>query len=133
MNSPSSAGLVSNQSGASVQETVDRLTRLLEDRGFTLFRVVDHSGTAERAGVQMPQSKLVMFEKPSTGAAVMAAAPLAGFDLPLRVLVCEDGDSIVSVTYSAPNFLAERYGLDDELRAPFDAVESIVDALCDQT
>jgi len=57
---------------------------VIADRGFTLFRVIDHSGTAERVGVQMPDPKLVMFGKPTVGAAVMLAAPLAGLDFPLK-------------------------------------------------
>ena len=125
----SSAGVVTKGSGESVADTVDRLTRLIEERGFTLFRIIDHSGQAERVGVQMPEMKLVMFGKPAVGASVMVASPLAGLDLPLKVLVWEDGNGAVSLSYNSPTFMAERYQLDGALRAPFDAVESIVDAL----
>jgi uncharacterized protein (DUF302 family) len=88
------------------------------DRGFTVFNVIDHSGVAERAGVQIPDSKLVML-----------ASPLAALDIPLKVLVWEDRAEAVSVSYNAPGFLAERHHLEGALRAPFDAVESIVEAL----
>jgi uncharacterized protein (DUF302 family) len=127
-NPQSSGGIVTKQSNKSVAETVDRLTRVMEDRGFTLFRVIDHSGTAERAGVQMPDSKLVMFGKPAVGSNVMVAAPTAGLDLPLKVLVWEDPNGAVSVTYNSPGFLAERHQVESALRGPFDAVESIVGA-----
>jgi uncharacterized protein (DUF302 family) len=73
-NPQSLAGIITKHSSKSVAQTVDRLTRVIADRGFTLFRVIDHSGTAERVGVQMPDSKLVMFGKPTVGAAVMLAA-----------------------------------------------------------
>jgi uncharacterized protein (DUF302 family) len=125
----SSAGIVTRPSSQSVAQTVDELKRLIEDRGFTLFRVIDHSGTAERVGVQMPESKLVMFGKPTVGASVMLAAPPAGLDFPLKVLVWEDADRAVSVSYNSPEFLAERYHIEGALRAPFEAVESIVDAV----
>ena len=125
----SSAGVITKLSGKSVAETVDRLRQVIEDRGFTVFRVIDHSGTAERVGVQMPDSKLVMFGKPTVGATVMVAAPLAGLDLPLKVLVWEAGNGAVSVSYNSPAFLTERYHIEGALRAPFDAVESIVDAV----
>jgi uncharacterized protein (DUF302 family) len=115
-------------SSRSVAETVDRLKRVIEVRGFVLFRVIDHSGTAGQVGVQMPDSKLVMFGNPSKGAAVMRATPLAALDFPLKVLVWEDGKGVVSVSYNSPGFMAERYGLDGALRAPFDAIESIVEA-----
>ena len=127
-NGQSSAGVITKLSDKSVAETVDLLRRVIEDRGFTVFRVIDHSGTAERVGVQMPDSKLVMFGKPTVGAAVMVAAPLAGLDLPLKVLVWDDGTGAVSVSYNSPVFLAERYHIEGGLRAPFDAVASIVEA-----
>jgi uncharacterized protein (DUF302 family) len=132
-NPQSSTGISTKHSSKSVAQTVDRLAGVIADRGFTVFRVIDHSGTAERVGVQMPDSKLVMFGKPTVGAAVMLAAPLAALDLPLKVLVWEDGNGAVSVSYNSPGFLAERLHIDGALRAPFDAVESIVEATLDDT
>ena len=128
-NSQSSVGIVTKRSRNSVGETIDTLTRLIEERGFTLFRVIDHSATSERAGVHMPDSKLVMFGKPAVGASVMLAAPPAGLDFPLKVLVWEDGNGAVSVSYNSPGFMAERHHIEGSLRAPFDAVESIVEAV----
>jgi uncharacterized protein (DUF302 family) len=125
----SSDGVITKRSTKSVAETIDRLSRLIADRGFTLFRVIDHSETAERAGVQMPESKLVLFGKPAVGAAVMVAAPLAGLDFPLKVLIWQDGNGAVSVSYNSPGFLAERHHVENALRAPFNAVESIVEAV----
>jgi len=128
MSEGAQSSVVTKLSSRSVAETVDRLTGFIADRGFTLFRVIDHSGTAEGVGLPMPDMKLVMFGNPTKGAAVMLTAPLAGLDLPLKVLVWEDGNGVVSVSYSSPGFMAERYGLDGALRAPFDAVESLVEA-----
>ena len=127
---PSSDGVITRASSKSVAQTIDGLKGAMADRGFTVFNVIDHSGVASRAGVQIPDSKLVMFGKPSVGAAVMLAAPLAGLDIPLKVLVWEDSNGAVSVSYNSPGFLSERHHLDEgELRAPFEAVESIVEAL----
>jgi uncharacterized protein (DUF302 family) len=124
-----SDGVITKSSSMSVAEAIDGLRRVMADRGFMVFNVIDHSGVAERAGVEMPDSKLVMFGKPNVGATVMVAAPLAGLDIPLKVLVWEDGNGAVSVSYNSPGFMAERHHLDGALRAPFDAVESIVEAL----
>jgi uncharacterized protein (DUF302 family) len=125
-----SDGVVTKASSTSVSQTIDGLRRVMADRGFTVFNVIDHSGVAERAGVQMPDSKLVMFGKPAVGAAVMVAAPLAALDIPLRVLVWEDRNGAVAVSYNAPGFLSDRHHLDEgAVRAPFDAVESIVEAV----
>jgi uncharacterized protein (DUF302 family) len=125
----SSDGVITKPSSTSVAQTIDGLRRLIADRGFTVFNVIDHRGVAERAGVQMPDSKLVMLGKRAVGAAVMVAAPLAALDIPLKVLVWEDRNGAVSVSYNSPGFLAGRHHLKGALRAPFDAVESIVEAL----
>jgi uncharacterized protein (DUF302 family) len=126
------SSVVTKLSSKPVVETVDRLKSVLEVRGFTLFRVIDHSGTAAGVGVPMPDSKLVMFGNPTKGAAVMVAAPLAGLDLPLKVLVWDDGSGVVSVSYNSPAFMAERHRLVGAARAPFDAIESIVEAAVSQ-
>jgi uncharacterized protein (DUF302 family) len=123
------SSVITKVSGRSVGETVARLKGFIADRGFTLFRVIDHSGTAEGVGVQMPDSKLVMFGNPAKGAATMLAAPLAALDLPLKVLVWEDGNGVVSVSYNSPAFMAERLRIEGAMAAPFDAVESIVEAV----
>ena len=96
----SSDGVITRPSSKSVAQTIDGLRRLMADRGFTVFNVIDHSGVAGRAGVQMPDSKLVLFGKPAVGAAVMVAAPLAALDIPLKVLVWEDRNGAVSVSYT---------------------------------
>jgi uncharacterized protein (DUF302 family) len=124
----SSDGVITRPSGTSVAQTIEGLRRLMAERGFTVFNVIDHSGVAERAGVEMPDSKLVMFGKPAVGAAVMAAVPLAALDIPLKVLVWQDRNGAVSVSYNSPGFLAGRHHLQGGLRAPFDAVESVVEA-----
>jgi uncharacterized protein (DUF302 family) len=108
----SSDGVITRPSSTSVAQTIDGLRRLMADRGFTVFNVIDHSGVAGRAGVQMPDSKLVMFGKPAVGAAVMVAAPLAALDIPLKVQVWEDRDGAVSVSYNSPGFLAGRHHLE---------------------
>jgi len=104
----SSDGVITRPSSTSVAQTIDGLRRVMADRGFTVLNVIDHSGVAERAGVQMPDSKLVMFGKPAVGASVMVAAPLAALDIPLKVLVWEDRNGAVSVSYNSPEFLAGR-------------------------
>jgi uncharacterized protein (DUF302 family) len=125
----SSDGVITKPSSKSVAQTIEGLRRLIANRGFTVFNVIDHSGVAERTGVQIPDSKLVMFGKPAVGAEVMLAVPLTALDIPLKVLVWEDRNGAVSVSYNSAEFLAERHHLQGALRAPFDAVESIVEAL----
>jgi uncharacterized protein (DUF302 family) len=122
-------GVVTKPSPVSVDETVSRLARLVAAKGLTLFAVIDHSGEAKRAGLEMPDAKLILFGSPVAGTPVMVAAPLAALDLPLKVLVWANTDGAVSVSYNSPRYLAARHHLTDELRSRLDPIESITDAI----
>ena len=93
---------------------VSRLTGVLESRGIRLFVVIDHSGEAGRVGLELRETKVVIFGNPLAGTPVMERAPLAALDLPLRVLVWADGEQ-TTMSYTGPAELAARYELDDEL------------------
>jgi uncharacterized protein (DUF302 family) len=122
-------GIVTKAAALPVDETVSRLTQLIADKGLKLFTVVDHSGEARKAGLNMPDTKLVIFGSPAAGTPVMVAAPLAALDLPLKVLVWADEGGAVSVSYNAPAYVAMRYHLSDELRSRLEGIESIADAV----
>jgi len=108
---------------------VERLQRLIDEKGLVLFAVIDHSGEAERAGLEMPDTKLVIFGSPIAGTPVMTAAPLAALDLPLKLLVWEDADGDVWVSYNSPAYLAARHHLDADLRARVEPINAISDAV----
>ena len=80
-------GLISKPSRNSVEETTARFAALLKSKGITLFTLVDHSGEAEKVGLKMPPTKLLIFGNPKGGTPVMLAAPTIAIDLPLKVLV----------------------------------------------
>jgi uncharacterized protein (DUF302 family) len=120
--------LVTKTSPRSVAQTVDRLTSLVEGKGMNVFAVIDHSGEAAKAGLELRDTKVVIFGSPQAGTPVMQAVPLAALDLPLKVLVWADGDQ-TKVTYTAPAALAERYGLSDELAARLAGIDPLTDAL----
>jgi uncharacterized protein (DUF302 family) len=108
-------GIVDIASNHSVDETVARLESILEAKGITLFAVIDHSGEAEKAGMKMPPTKLLIFGSPKAGTPVMQAAPSAAIDLPLKILVWEDGQQKVWISYNSPAYLQERHGFSVEL------------------
>jgi uncharacterized protein (DUF302 family) len=120
--------LVTKVSPLSVAETVARLSALVAGRGMKLFAVIDHSGEARANGLELRDTKVVIFGSPKAGTPVMQAAPLAALDLPLKVLVWADGDQ-AKVTYTAPAALAARYGLGDELAAPLAGIDALTDAV----
>lgn len=121
-------GLVTKESPASVAETVARLTTLIAERGLTLFGVVDHSGEAHAVGLELRETKVVIFGNPKGGTPVMQAAPLAALDLPLKVLVWDDGGQ-TRVSYYSPAALAARHGLTPELAARLAGIDPLTDAL----
>ena len=120
--------VVTKASAGTVAETVDRLTALLAARGLKVFDVIDHSGEAAANGLELRDTKVVIFGSPAAGTPVMEAAPLAALDLPLKVLVWDDGGA-TKVSYTAPAALAERYGLSDDLAARLAGIEALVDAV----
>jgi uncharacterized protein (DUF302 family) len=121
-------GVVTRASPWPVSETVDRFSELLRARGLKLFVVIDHSGEAAAAGLELRETRVVVFGSPAAGTPVMHAAPLAALDLPLKVLIWAGEDS-TQVTYLAPSALAERYGLDAELAGRLAGIEPLVEAL----
>jgi uncharacterized protein (DUF302 family) len=123
------AGIVTRPSAGSVSETVARLTEILASNAVRLFTVIDHSGEAAKAGLTMPDTKLVVFGNPAAGTPVMVAAPLAALDLPLKILIWQHADGATRVSYTSPAELAERHHLGPDLQARLEPVSAIADAL----
>ena len=108
-------GLVRVASPHTVDETVRRLEAAFAEKGLRVFAVIDHSGEAEKVGLRMQATKVVIFGSPKSGTPLMVAAPSLAIDLPLKALVAEDTEGKVSVTYNSPQYLKERHGVPDEL------------------
>src|SRR5712672_390142 len=119
-------GIIEKPSNHSVDETVNRLQHLLHSQGVTLFALVDHSGEAEKVGMKMRPTKLLIFGNPKTGTPLMLAAPSIAIDLPLKVLVREDSDGQVWVSYNCPEYLKQRHGLPEDLLANIAVVQALV-------
>jgi uncharacterized protein (DUF302 family) len=108
-------GLVRVASKYSVDESVERLKAIFAEKGLQVFAVVDHSGEAEKAGLKMRPTKVVIFGSPKAGTPLMVAAPTLAIDLPLKALVAEDESGKVWVWYNSPEYLQERHGVPAEL------------------
>jgi uncharacterized protein (DUF302 family)/uncharacterized membrane protein YidH (DUF202 family) len=108
-------GIVNQPSSHSVDQTVEKLEGILRAKGVALFAVIDHSGEAEKVGVKMRPTKLLIFGNPKAGTPLMLAAPSSAIDLPLKILVWEDGQGKVWTSYNSPQYLQERHGFPQEL------------------
>jgi uncharacterized protein (DUF302 family) len=122
------AGIVVKTSQLSVTDAVDRLSRLVSEKGMKLFAVIDHSGEARAAGLELRDTKVVIFGNPVGGTPAMDATPLVALDLPLKVLIYDDNGS-TRVCYAPPEELARRYALRDELAARFAGINALTDAI----
>lgn len=121
-------GVVTKSSPHSVADTVARIEGLVRAKRLTLFATIDHSGEAAKVGLQMPETKLVIFGSPTAGTPVMLAAPLAALDLPLKALVWEDHDARVWVSYNDTAYLAERHSIPAALATNLAGIDALVDA-----
>ena len=119
------SGIIDIPSSHSVDETVEKLQGILQAKGITLFALVDHSGEAEKVGMKMRPTKLLIFGNPKAGTPVMLAAPRSAIDLPLKILIWEDDQGKVWVTYNGPVYLQERHGLPTELLQNIAVVEML--------
>jgi len=122
------SGTVTKLSPRPVAGTVERLTELVKAKGMKLFAVIDQRAEAEQAGLELRETVLVIFGSPVAGTPVMDAVPLAALELPLKVLIWDDGGQ-TQVTYTAPETLAARYGLTPELAAKLAGIAPLTDAL----
>ena len=119
------AGIVDIPSNHSVDQTVEKLKAILAARGVTLFALVDHSGEAEKVGLKMPPTKLLIFGSPKAGTPVMLAAPSIAIDLPLKILVWEDPAGKVFLSWNSPAYLQERHGVPSDLLPGITVVEAL--------
>lgn len=118
-------GIVIIASRHSVDQTVDTLEELLRTKGIKLFALVDHSGEAEKAGLPMPPTKLLIFGNPKAGTALMLASPSIAIDLPLKILVAEDAAGAVWISYNSPEYLHDRHGFPAELLPNIAVIEAL--------
>lgn len=125
MTSNADNGIVTIPSHQSVDQTVQKLQGILQAKGVKLFVVVDHSGEAEKAGMQMRPTKLLIFGNPKAGTPLMLASPSVAIDLPLKVLVWEDATGKVWISYNSTAYLQTRHGLPPELVQNIAVVEAL--------
>jgi len=125
MTPAASKGIIDKPSNHSVDETVERLKNILQANGVTLFSLVDHSGEAEKVGMKMRPTKLLIFGSPKAGTPLMLAAPTAAIDLPLKILIWEDAQGNTWLSYNSSEYLKQRHGLPQDLLQNIAVVETL--------
>jgi uncharacterized protein (DUF302 family)/uncharacterized membrane protein YidH (DUF202 family) len=126
MTTTTESGILAVPSNHSVDQTVEKLKGILQAKGVTLFALVDHSGEAEKVGLKMRATKLVIFGSPKAGTPLMLAAPTIAIDLPLKILISEDAQGKVWISYNAPAYLLQRHNIPQDLLQNIAVVETLV-------
>ena len=121
------SGIVVLRSNHSVEQTVEKIEQALQAKGVKLFTLVDHSGEADKAGMKMPPTKLLIFGNPKAGTPLMLASPSIAIDLPLKILIAEDAGGAF-VSYNSPEYLRDRHHLPQELLANIAVVAALANA-----
>jgi uncharacterized protein (DUF302 family) len=118
-------GIVRVPSTHSVDETIERLKDILRSKGIALFALIDHSGEADKVGMKMRPTKLLLFGSPEAGTPLMLADPSIALDLPLKILVSQDAEGKVWLSYNSPEYLVQRHGLPKDLSGVLSAVRAV--------
>lgn len=126
----SAQGLVRQTSRWNFDDTIARLLQSIESKGITLLARVDHGADARRVGLELRDTTVLIFGNPRGGTPLMVANQETGIDLPLRILVWNDADGKTRIAYNAPDWIAQRHGLDAGLKPVIDALTGALDAIC---
>jgi uncharacterized protein (DUF302 family)/uncharacterized membrane protein YidH (DUF202 family) len=118
-------GIIHRPSNHGLDQAVEKLQTILRSKGVTLFALVDHSGEAEKGGLKMPPTKLLIFGNPQAGTPLMLASPTSAIDLPLKILVSQDAQGKVWISYNSPAYLQERHHLPADLLPNIAVVETL--------
>lgn len=118
-------GIVRIESASGVDETLYALQAFLAANGVRVFALIDHSGEAAKAGLKMPPTKLLIFGNPKAGTPLMLASPSAALDLPLKILIAEDSDGKVWISYNAAEYLQQRHGFPAALLSNIAVIDGI--------
>jgi len=119
-------GIISQPSQYSVTATLDRLEAVLQAKAITIFARIDQQAEAEKVGLSLRPTQLLLFGNPKAGTPLMVASPTIALDLPLKVLVWEASDSKVWLSYNGPNYLKQRFSLSDELVKNIAVIEPLI-------
>ena len=124
----SDAGIIAKPSPYSVAETIDRVESAAKAKGILIVARVDHGGAAEKVGMSLGPTQLLLLGNPKGGTPLMAAVPSIAIDLPMKVLAWQDADGKVWVGYNDPQYLKQRHGLTDEQAKPLGALGGLIDS-----
>lgn len=122
-------GMVAIESGFPVKQTIDRLEKIVAEKGLTVFLRVDHAAGAAKIGQELRPTELLVFGNPQGGTPLMLCAQSAGIDLPLKALAWQDAAGQVWLGYNDPAYLSQRHALGEDCAAAIAAMAKALNGL----
>jgi uncharacterized protein (DUF302 family) len=107
-------GLVVKSSNFSVSETLDRFSTIIKKKGITLFARINHAQGANKVGLSMPDTEVLIFGNPKLGTPLMLSQRTTAIDLPLKVIAWQDEKGKVWLAYNKPDYIATRHGITNQ-------------------
>ncbi|HEY9620964.1 MAG TPA: DUF302 domain-containing protein [Crinalium sp.] len=126
-------GIITSPAPYSVTETIDRLVAILQAKGITIFARIDQQAEAEKVGLSLRPTQLLLFGNPQAGTPLMVAEPAIALDLPLKILAWEAADGKVWLSYNDPNYLKQRFSLPDELVKNIAVIAPLIEQILKKT
>lgn len=123
--------LVTKRSNHSVAQTLDRLSDGLKSRGIAIVARVDHAAAAEKAGLSLKPTQVLIFGNPKLGTPLMQSNRKVGLELPMKILAWEDDNGQVWVAYAKPQFLQSTFAVTGR-DAVFQQMTNALNALSDE-
>lgn len=102
-------GLITVKSSSSPKQTIDRLEKMVKEKGMTVFARIDHAAGAAKVGRTLPPTELLIFGNPQGGTPLMECAQSAGIDLPMKAMAWQDASGQVWIGYNDPEWIARRH------------------------
>jgi uncharacterized protein (DUF302 family) len=104
-------GMVNVPSTFNVEETADRMESILNEKGMTIFKRIKHSEGAEKVGIELRETELIIFGNPKVGSPLMKCQQSVAIDLPQKALIWEDDKAKVWISYNDPRYLEKRHNI----------------------
>ncbi|WP_325894635.1 DUF302 domain-containing protein [Grimontia sp. NTOU-MAR1] len=105
-------GLIKIQSAHSVAQTADNIEGFLKEKGLTQFARINHAANAEKVGLELRPTEVIIFGNPKVGTPLMQCAQSVAIDLPQKMLISQDAENNVWLTYNDPMYLKERHNME---------------------
>lgn len=102
-------GVINVESVYDVGQTADRMERILNEKGMTVFKRIGHSDAAATVGVDLRATELIIFGNPKVGSPLMKCSQSVAIDLPQKALIWEDDRGKVWISYNDPRYLEKRH------------------------